>query len=266
MDAWGLSWRLALALRVPSINIDQLLIGWTIERKKAVAVATSFVVDNGQQSNETNPIKLFIWFWVLWLLQLVPSIRRKKERPQTEPLKYSYENNVAFLQNFDGGKTFPQVYCRVLYADNGQIQFTDDVIFTSRKQGLFQLIQLVEQFSEARVDTNLLTRIDNCSNGCVIGKEMTVFCKKQNGDEEIKLANVSYAVVVTGEASENSSLSISRRGTEDYNEFRFWTTFPGKRYVIVRPDRFVFAACVDEVELEYALQKIKPTLGGDIQI
>src|ERR1700760_4736267 len=129
MDALGLAWRLAIAVKSPSVNYDKLLAAWMVERKRAVQDALNFVVGNGKKNDESDSFKLFLRDWILWLIQLVPSIRRSIQRPRADPLCYPFEEGVVFLPELEGGRSMSQVFCRILYSNDHEVHFTDDVIF-----------------------------------------------------------------------------------------------------------------------------------------
>lgn len=53
----------------------------------------------------------------------------------------------------------------------------------------------------------------------------------------------------TGDEFARSTLCESRPIPRGYDETLMWKSIGGKRYVVLRPDRFVFAVCNTETEL-----------------
>lgn len=174
---------------------------------------------------------------------------------------------MAFLPDFAGGVCLPQVYCRSLQSsvspEKATVQFTDDVIFTRSKQGLFQLVVLADNVEEAET---LLGSIDNTdlhslSKGLLSEKEATCLVH----DTEASLAT-SHGIqsaaagrvyrIATGEEFSMSELCVGRPPPVGYDMYRVKKELKGASFAIVRPDRFVFAACRTVDELREACLRV----------
>ena len=66
--------------------------------------------------------------------------------------------------------------------------------------------------------------------------------------------------VATGEEFAASELCNDRPYPTGYDMYRIRKEVGGRKYVLMRPDRFVFAACHSDSELLAACERISPTL------
>ncbi|KAJ5083001.1 monooxygenase [Penicillium argentinense] len=259
-DAVSLAWRLAVACQSgPIIDHERLLRGWYLERKQQLEKSLAATVRNGDMVNGKTWSHNFIRTWGLWFLQLVPSVKQSMERgPRGDgPTKYIHESGMPFLPDFGGGLNFPQTYC-IGMSQNATVQFTDDVIF-SGKNGIFQLVVLLndadglnsamKDLSELTVESRLLS-ID----------EATIFiprisCESVPKDRLCVFEGKVFRTA-TDEEFAQTPLCDSRPEPRGYNEKLMWDSVEGKRYVVLRFDRFVFGACKDRTELEYVAQSL----------
>ncbi len=173
-------------------------------------------------------------------------------------IRYQYAPGMAFLTQFRGGGFFPQVY--YVPVDSNVITFTDDVIFKSDKRGLFQVVVLLGRFDEVSDARAHLEGIDKLSEGRVLVAEATYIVH----DPTVPLQQDSpvdgVIRVARGEEFAKSPLCTGRPEPEDYNELRIQYEMGGKKFIVLRPDRFVYAACADRAELEQAVRNIPQLL------
>lgn len=251
-----------------------------MERKQHVDRALAYTVENGDLLTEKNPIKIFIRDWCMWAMGLFASYKawRSKGHTRNGMIRYQYDAGMAFLPQFEGGASFPQVYC-VSIADeiddtsHAPIRFTDDAIFSSEKRKLFQLVVLLDNvagITDARTlfhDIN----IDTLSKGELLTSEVTYIIHDPLASAAPNLSpqvakDLPDGVirVATAEEFKESPLCIGRPEPVGYDMSRITHEMKGKKFVIVRPDRFVYAACENRVELEEAVGSIARVLNGTV--
>jgi hypothetical protein len=256
----------------------QLFTGWYMERKQHVDRALAYTVENGDLLTEKNPIKIIIRDWLIWAVGLFASYKawRSKGITRKGMMRYQYNAGMAFLPQFGGGASFPQVYC-VSMADeiedksHALIMFTDDVIFSSKKQKLFQLVVLLDSVAGISDARTLLHDIDvdNLSKGEVLTAEITYIvhdplasAAPNLSPEVLKDLTDSVVRVATAEEFKESPLCIGRPEPVGYDMSRITHEMKGKKFIVVRPDRLVYAACGNRVELEEAMRSIVGVLNG----
>ncbi|OAP61174.1 hypothetical protein AYL99_03375 [Fonsecaea erecta] len=173
-DASGIAWRLALACR-PGFDgsYEDLFNGWFLERKQQLDLSLAATVANGSLTTARNPTKIFFRDWILWLMQLVPSLRHRLELgPRAGGMqRYRFSPGMAFLPELAGGRCLPQVYCCAVHpstkALSAKIQFTDDVFLNGpRANALLRLLVVVDDMEQAeKVWSELKTlELDEASN------------------------------------------------------------------------------------------------------
>lgn len=225
---------------------------------------------NGEYVTESNPIKCFIRNVYLWLIQLVPAWKRQLEQGARSHglVQYTHTEGMPFLPHLRGGLLFPQVYCSsrdsgAAKLSDGDISFTDDQIFASKKLGLFQLVVLVKSTHELASLQEELRDLESGPEGWLEPLEATVIVQDSRAvlsDSNVRRFSFRVVRVATAAEFAASALCENRPAPKYYDECRISKELPGKRYVVVRPDRFVYAACVDKAELVDALSKLKPAL------
>lgn len=263
-DAMALAWRLRVACRLLPSSHKQLLQGWYIERKQQLERSLAATIENGRYVTEANPVRIWLRNTYLALVQLIPSWNRWLEQgARREGLcRYAYQPGLHFSSTFHGGSLLPQVYCCVGVCDP-QIRFSDDIIFSPKKRGLFQLVVIISSYAALQdIGQELQSLdIDTMSNKFVWSSEATTIVE----DTKAHSAETTGSVVrvASAEEFEQSPLCQDRPKPRYYDERRMSKEFAGRPFIVVRPDRFVFAACSTVHDLGAALQQIEPTLRGD---
>ncbi|KAK4996042.1 hypothetical protein LTR66_004267 [Elasticomyces elasticus] len=232
----------------------------------------STTVENGKYVTEGDRFKIFCRDWYLWCLQLVPTWKHWLEMGARREgmTRYKYADGLAFSGDLDSGFCFPQVYCVPLsFSQNGGgVRFTDDVIFASEKKGLFQLVALLRNVEELGSAGNALRDLDTVSTGEIRADEATYICHDQVASKPVvvtaeKASGNMYRVATDAEFIQDPTISRDRPAPMFYNEQRLLEETKDKRYVILRPDRFVFAVCANKAELDRAAASIPRILGGN---
>ncbi len=278
-DASGIAWRLALACR-PGFggSYDNIFNGWFLERKQQLDRSLAATVHNGSLTTARNPWKIFVRDWTLWLMQLVPSWRHQLQLgPRAHGMgRYKYASGMAFLPDMAGGGCFPQVYCRSIYhptkGDPPAVRFTDDVLLNgSRANAILRLMVVadnMQQAEEAWSELNILD-LEKSSSGELQAKSAmflihapTLDIEQQNASKHIPPESLYR--IATAEEFAASELCRNRPYPTGYDMQRISKEVRGKKFVLLRPDRFVFAACNTGDELLAACSRISTTLLGSV--
>lgn len=75
-------------------------------------------------------------------------------------------------------------------------------------------------------------------------------------DQKLDLVNARLYRSVSAEEFAQSNLCQARPLPYGYNETLMWESKASKRYVLLRPDKFVFAACSTKAEFEQAVRTL----------
>ncbi|KAK0258102.1 hypothetical protein LTR35_018193, partial [Friedmanniomyces endolithicus] len=149
-DASALAWRLAHLHREPDSDHEKLLRAWYMERKQQFEHSLASTIRNGEFVTNGDPWKAFFRDWMFWGINLIPSWRRYFEKgPRAEGMiRYEFQDGMPFVPDLGGGLNLPQVYARDLATN--KIVFTDDLIYAHYKEGLFQILLLVDRSDTAQ--------------------------------------------------------------------------------------------------------------------
>jgi hypothetical protein len=184
-------------------------------------------------------------------------------------IEYEYQQGMSFLPDLGGGRCFPQAYCLSLEPskDENRVEFTDDIIFAPAKKGLFQLVVLLDRVDQVRTAADALHDVEKLSQGTVITSEAT-FAVHDTGaavESSFALPPGSGKVVRVATASEfalDERICGGRPAPLYYDEYRMKKEAKGMSFVILRQDRFIFAACADKAQLDIAACRIDDLLCG----
>ncbi|KAL3483027.1 hypothetical protein BJX62DRAFT_249975 [Aspergillus germanicus] len=268
-DAMGLAWRLAIlcSSRTP-LNHESILAAWYKERKQQLDKSLAATVRNGDMVNTKSSLQGFLRDWTLWSMQLIPSWRHCLERgPRAEgPIWYIHEAGMPFLPGMKGGVCFAQTYCVPLSNSSASptVQFTDDAIFAPAKRSLFQLVVLLPNLDALSHTLDQLDELKpNCDTAALLSYTETTFFIPRGAIHYPPTTHVPDAIAdrvyrtATSEEFAQSKLCRGRPLPQGYNENLMWESMAGRRFVIVRPDRFVFAACDTVAELDGVVREVE---------
>ena len=263
-DASALAWRLAHLYREPNADHEKVLRAWYTERKQQFDRSLAATIRNGEFVTNASPWKAFIRDWGLWILQLSPYVKHTLERGARNDgmIKYKAAPGLPFIGELGGGLNIPQVYARDLVSQ--KLFFTDDLIFSSSDKGLFRLLVLVDDITHARRALEQIRGVAERSEGRVREDEATVLIHDLNiehVDHEFP-AGVKIARIASGdEFAEDPVLCRNRPAPRFYDPFRIRKEVRRRAiFVVIRPDRFVFAACSTIDELWMSIDKLKELL------
>ncbi len=262
-DASALAWRLALLYQKPTIDHEALLTAWYTERKQQLERSLAATIQNGAYVTESDPIKVLIREWYMWAIQLVPAWKRelRKGARAQGMTKYCHSPGLAFVADEVGGLLLPQVYA--FNFRTNKVEFTDDLIFSTGKKGVLQLLILPNKTEEIEMLTSDLEEINNLSGGLLLAEEATVIIQSTQASISSKgsATKPTLARIASGvEFAADPDLCRNRPDPIGYDEMRLRKEVKGKKYVILRPDRFVFAACDTPIELKQAVSKLSTAL------
>lgn len=256
-DASALAWRLQYLVQQPSAPHEKVLRAWYLERKQQLDRSLAATIMNGEYVNEARPLHVFVRDWWLWLQQLVPSQKRWLEQgPRALGMtRYVHAEGLPFLES--GGMALPQVYARE--GGKGKVVFSDDLLFKDGKRGLFRLLVLPESMEEAEVLVGVLGRVKGCD---FVRVEEAVVLVQDMGAElrRVDLGKLTVARVATGEEFAASELCVGRPKPQYYDPLRLRKDLGGAKFVLVRPDRFVYATCSHELNLCQMLESLHSVL------
>ena len=262
-DSLALSWRLALLHRKPTTDYQKLLTSWYNERKQQLEASLAATIVNGEYVTASDPIKVFIREWYMWAVQLVPSWRREIQKGTRAAgmTRYRHAKGFPFIPELDGGFNLPQVYAYDLRTK--ALAFSDDLLFHPGKKALFQLLILPDSLEEASSLMKDLHEIDLISEDFICADEATVIVQSTdsrlslNGQENDQvIARLATAV----EFANDPLLCKNRPPPILYDEWRLKKDVKDKKFVVVRYDRFTFAACNTKAELMETVSRIPRTL------
>lgn len=164
---------------------------------------------------------------------------------------------MPFIPELNDGLNIPQVYCRSMI---GEIHFTDDIFFKPQDKGLFRMFVYLKHSTELQSVRDTLRNVEDWSEGELVGDKIPViFEEMQPGKGAIEDRNVYQ--LATGEELAWSPLCDRRPEPIGYDEYLLRDNIKGK-FVIMRPDRYTFAACNGKDELEKAVGFMMHVLRG----
>ena len=186
-------------------------------------------------------------------------------------VKYDWTPGMPFLKDYEGGRCLPQVFSALIDGPAPAMPtFTDDTIFAGKKQCLFQVVVLLDELAGVSAAEKELAGIDTCSAGELRAQEATFlihdFATPRRRSVEAQRQDLNIIRVVTAsEYEEVSALhpenAVHRPNPQFYNPNRIRDDVGhDKVFIIVRPDRFIFAACRDRTELEHTASLIAASL------
>ena len=193
--------------------------------------------------------------------------------------KYDYAPGMPFLPQYQGGKSFPQVFSAPIDGPAPPIPtFTDDTIFAPNKTGIFQIVALldsVDQFRAARADISRIhspeseLTLDPAEATYIVhGEVASIHDAPALLGKDVAIQNVIRVLgadeyTAAGRTVAALEKQFPRPDPLYYDPNRIRKDLGNdKVYVVVRWDRFVFAACRNAGELERAVAEVESTLQG----
>ncbi|KAJ5936560.1 hypothetical protein N7466_003010 [Penicillium verhagenii] len=256
-DAVSLAWRLVLLCRQKNTNKpsnhEDVLSGWYIERKQELERSLASTIGNGEFVTESNPIKIFIRDWSLFFMHFVPSWRRdlRLGRRKEGLVQYQYSPGLPFNPDHNGGICLPQIYLTPVCASS-EVFFSDDIIFGKGKKGMLQLLVYLQSTDELAMASKAISSIQGFSKEEINASEVTYIIETVGIDTKATTANGASSIYRLATAREfaESSLCLGRPEPEYYDSLCLRRALKANKYVLVRPDRFIYAACDEITQLD----------------
>ena len=199
-------------------------------------------------------------------MQLIPAFNRMLEKGSRSKgmVRYRWQSGLPFLDDGYGGMSLPQVYCSPISSSSQDVKvcFTDDVIFQQDKKGMFQLVVNLRDLADLDSAREALIGLDALSGQYVIQGEATFLvqaCEVKAVPEDIGID--VFRLATADEFATIGSLCKGRPRPQYYDMFRIRKELHSKSFAIVRPDRFVYAACDTGQQLRTICGGIRQTLG-----
>ncbi|KAM5527617.1 putative monooxygenase [Fusarium oxysporum f. sp. phaseoli] len=266
-DAISLVWRLRIAIdgsaRPNEVDYQKLLQGWYSERKQQLDKSLRSTVENGEYVTQSNSFKVFLRDCYFYLMQLVPSWKHWLQLGNRRDgmVRYQWEEGtgMAFLPKLGGGVNFPQVYATSITDSprSETVFFTDDIIFNPQKKGIFQVVVLLQLNRSIGSIETVLSGLQEFSAGALQDGEATWFLDSTDVPPSALKGPRIYRLATAVEFARDPSLSTGRPEPLGYDPHRMSKEVGNKTFVILRPDRFVFAACDTRSELVHAAEMLR---------
>lgn len=236
-----------------------MLEGWYRERNQQLERSLAATINNGRFVTERNVFKIFWRTIAFFFMTLYPYGRRKIRLGQRKDglVRYEYAEGLPFLPEHDGGLCLPQIYCKTMSGKAKEIKFTDDVIFSTKSDKLFRLVIYLQQVEELVEAEGAVSNIYACSRGHILLEDTKVLVEQEITSlptTSVLDAGSIFQLATAREFSE-SSLCKNRPEPRFYDPIYMKKALKGKKFVIIRPDRFIFAACDSKEDLEDAASR-----------
>lgn len=198
----------------------------------------------------------------MWAIQLVPSWKKELQKGARAQgmTKYRYGPGLGFVGEMGGGLLLPQVY--VFNFRTEGVEFTDDLIFSPNKKGIFQLLILPNTVDEVEGLTRGLEKITDISGGLLLSEEASIIIQSTKVSSSVRGTSNQQQLsrLASGDEFATSILCKNRQPPVGYDELRLQKEVGGKKYIILRPDRFVYAACDTGRDLQKAVVRLSEAL------
>lgn len=185
-------------------------------------------------------------------MHFIPTWRRdlRLGRRKEGMVPYKHSPGLPFDPAHKGGTFLRQVYCKPV-GKSGDVLFSDDIIFEKEKKGLFQLLVCLKDANELTAVREAVSRIEETSKGEIPYAEVTYLVGRLDIESRALTQDTSsvYRLATTEEFA-GSPLCRGRPKPEYYDPHQLAKALGGSKFVLVRPDRIVYAACDDVSQLE----------------
>ncbi|UNI15993.1 hypothetical protein JDV02_002473 [Purpureocillium takamizusanense] len=248
------------------VEYHELFRGWYSERKQQLEQSLRATVENGDYVTESSAVKIMIRDWYLWAIQLIPSwkhwLHLGHRREGMTSYKWVDGKDMAFVPALGGGVNFPQVYAKRIVDKETRdepVHFTDDLIFAPDKVGMFQLVILLNKIDDQDqiLCRGELERLREMSGGHLREDEVTVFLNSTQSGLGGAIAGTVYRLATADEFAQDPVLCANRPYPTGYDAFRMAREVGSRKFVVLRPDRFVFAATNTAVELHAVARMLR---------
>lgn len=257
-DAHQLAWRIALMENLSStseVPADAILEAWARERTLSVKDAAYLTKMNGTLCNNATPLLFTFIRFLEWAIKIFfPSSEGYDPQSDREQKGIRGLTEGFFLSQHGGGLRFPQVYIDTLL--KGTV--LSDEFFVSAASPM-QIVVLVRgndapTFGQRTIDA--LLKKHEIPRGVISSDATSILSLTPSGRPESIGSCVDRSV---RKASVTLLKSLNKREARPGYDVNVFDSRLGAntRYVILRPDFYVFATAKEETELEVCLQGLK---------
>ena len=206
-------------------------------------------------------LKLLFFF-----MQWIPPLNRILEKgPRAKGMiRYEWQEGLPFIGNSCGGICLPQVVCTPVLSTSKRLEmcFTDDIIFRKGKKGIFQLVVLLENAADIKLAREAIAGLDILSANFILPSEVTFIIQKSEvGVFHSDISNDVYRLATAEEFAASETLCKGRPAPRYYDMYQMRKDLRRKRFVIVRPDYFLYAACDTDEQLKEISSSIRQIVG-----
>ncbi|SMY26208.1 unnamed protein product [Zymoseptoria tritici ST99CH_1A5] len=254
-DAHQLAWRIALiekaagTIELPS---DTILEAWAKERTQSVKDAAFLTKMNGSLCNDANPLVFTIVSWVEWAIRFVfPAFESYDPQADSERKGMRGLAGGFFLSKYGGGLRLPQVYVDTLL--KGTVLSDDMFLSAPSPMQVLVLVRGNHPPTYGRRTIKDLLAKHGIPHG-VISPDATSILSLNSEQRPESIG--SYAERSVRKASLTPLKRLSKRQARtgysiDVFDSRLGA---GTKYVVVRPDFYIFATARNDKELDLCLQ------------
>ncbi|KUL83251.1 hypothetical protein ZTR_10460 [Talaromyces verruculosus] len=261
-DAENLAWRLALLSRMncPSALQNSLLQSWSVERRLGIDYAAKFTLMNGELCNNEPTLKMRILVPIMRLILSLSSMMGRPS-PEAQVVAHGYKAcaNGTFLSEFDGGSKLAQIYLQTHSANSKTTKIELSDVVLSRVRTIFTLVvvdspvpsydacvkehgELEDILNEYKIPTELLS------------KQSIVYFDPSTSPKTIQSIGQKP---VSFPASRDLLTGHPSRPLYDENQFIRSLGGSQVKYVIIRPDQFIYAKARTLEELRRCFEMLK---------
>lgn len=261
-DAENLAWRLALLIRMncSSALENSLLQSWSAERRLGIDYAAKFTLMNGKLCNNKPTLKMRILVPIMKLVLSLSSMMGLPP-PEAQAVVHGYKAcaDGTFLAEFDGGSKLAQIYLQTHSENSGsaKIELSDFVL--SRVPTIFTLLVVHSPVPSHDAHLKEHQELEDILNDYKIPKDLlskeSIACFHPSTSPEMKQSIGQWPLSFP--ASRDLLTGYPSRPLYDANQFVRSLRGSRVKYVIVRPDQFIYAKARTPGELGRCLEMFK---------
>lgn len=261
-DAENLAWRLALLIRMKSSSAlrNSLLQSWAAERRLGIDNSAKFTLINGELCNNKPTLKMSILVPIMKLV-LGLSSTMGRPSPEAQSVAHGYKAcaDGTFLAEFDGGSKVAQIYLQTYSANSrsSKIELSDFVL--SRVPTIFTLLVVHLPIPSDDTHANEHQELENILNEFKFPTDLlstrSIVCFDPSITLDIKRRIRQGAVSFP--ASRDLLTGYPSRPLYDANQLMRSLGGSRVKYVIIRPDQFIYAKARTIEELRRCLEVFK---------
>ena len=248
-DAHQLAWRLALAVQRPDM-VGKLLAAWAAERDKNIQDAAMLSRISGFVCNNKPPGWFLLLTKLLTYAESNPSIRSWVDLAASkERVGFSGVEAGFFLKKFGGGFRLAQIH---LQPSSGGPSIMSDALLRGKGTVFTLLVISNGRETSLRLRSEAVDAIKGLNFDQHALSENSVVVYNKGGVKDYLPTSVEYSPLSAHQLSELGFVPVG------YDSGSYLDRLvKGSRYVLLRPDMFVFACARGIGELRICLEELK---------